>query len=221
MENQKQLFWDAIDKVNEEDLNQDNELTLQKATELSVWLHTEFQCKMEEASSLMDKEAADEKKPFEEKYMAREILQNLRKNEYLSDKYTKIKDAQDVNVDEAGSDVMRCGLGIVLHKLGINFYDSEETKDALVYLMKSFKYMESLPDQLKVRHLNTIQDLYNHIAIIMSDRGGATEKEDVKANDEAIQYLNKARDIYTIVSDQTQDMPQKSIMNNFDLYLLK
>lgn len=48
--------------------------TIQKATELGVWLHTEFQCKMEEADALMAKEAADEKKPFDEKYQARDML---------------------------------------------------------------------------------------------------------------------------------------------------
>lgn len=44
------------------------------ATELSVWLHTEFQCKMEEADTLMNEEAKDETQPFAEKYKAREIL---------------------------------------------------------------------------------------------------------------------------------------------------
>ncbi len=60
---QKKLFWAAIDKVTDDDLRQNekgNVLTLEIATELSVWLHTEFQCKMEEASELMDKKAADE-----------------------------------------------------------------------------------------------------------------------------------------------------------------
>jgi hypothetical protein len=45
MEDQKRLFWEAIDKVNQEDLQKNekgNVLTLEKATELSVWLHTEF-----------------------------------------------------------------------------------------------------------------------------------------------------------------------------------
>lgn len=81
-----------------------------------------------------------------------------------------------------GSDVMRCALGLIMHKLGINFYDTEESKDGLVYLMKSFELMNSLPDALKLRHLNTIQDLYNHIAIILSNRGGATEAEDKLKN---------------------------------------
>ena len=80
MEENHKLFWEAIDKVQEGDLQQGagNILTVQKAAELSVWLHTEFQCKMEEADTLMDMEAADETKPFDEKYKARELLQNLK-----------------------------------------------------------------------------------------------------------------------------------------------
>lgn len=45
---------------------------------------------MEEADELMEKVAADEKKPFEEKYQAREILKNLKMSDYLSEKYTKL-----------------------------------------------------------------------------------------------------------------------------------
>jgi hypothetical protein len=41
---------------------------------------------------------------------------------------------------------MRCALGVVLHKLGVNFYDTEETSDSLVYLRKSLDLMDSLPD---------------------------------------------------------------------------
>ena len=67
--------------------------------------------------------------------------------------------------------------------------------------------MNSLPDALKLRHLNTIQDLYNHIAIIMSDRGGADEKEDAVKNMEALDYLNKAKEIYDIVKENTEDLP--------------
>jgi hypothetical protein len=98
MEQNQKLFWEAIDKVEEDDLKEPNGvLTLQKATELSVWLYTEFQCKMEEADTLFAKVAADEGKPYDEKYQAREILQNLKQSEYLSEHYTKLpqKDAQN------------------------------------------------------------------------------------------------------------------------------
>ena len=94
---------------------------------------------------------------------------------------------------------MRCALGLVIHKLGINFYGSEEAKEGLVFLRKSLELMDSLPDAFKLRHLNTIQDLFNHIAIIISDRGGANDEEDKQKNLEALDNLNKAKEIYDVV----------------------
>jgi hypothetical protein len=94
--------------------------------------------------------------------------------------------------ENQGSDVMRCALGLVMYKLGLNFYDAEEARDGLIFLKKSFELMDSLPNGLKLRHLNTIQDLYNHIAIIISERGGADDDEDKEKNLEALDYLNKA-----------------------------
>ena len=112
----------------------------------------------------MDAEAADETKPFEEKYKAREILKNLKTNEYLSDKYTKLQKDQAENVSDGdsvasvsqGSDIMRCALGLIMHKLGVNYYDAEEASEAIEYLKKSLELMDSLPDTLKLRHLNEV-----------------------------------------------------------------
>lgn len=111
---------------------------------------------------------------------------NLKMSEYLSDKYTKLpkknaEDAENLSENDSilsqseGSDVMRCALGLILYKLGINFYDTEETSDALAYLEKSFELMDSIPDNFKLRHLNVIQDLYNHIAIVLSERDRTDE----------------------------------------------
>jgi len=41
----------------------------------------------------------------------------------------------------------------------------------------------------------------------MSDRGGADEKEDMKIHEEALQYLEKAQEIYDVVVENTKDMP--------------
>ena len=40
--------------------------------------------------------------------------------------------------ENLGSDVMRCALGLIMYKLGVNFYDCEEASDSLVHLKKSF-----------------------------------------------------------------------------------
>lgn len=108
-----------------------------------------------------------------------------------------------------------------MHKLGNNFYDCEESKDALAYLQKSFDLMESLPDALKLRHINTIQDLYNNIAVITSERGGMTDDEDKQKNIDAMDLLFKAEEIYEMIKEKTDGMPVKRVMNNFDKYLLK
>lgn len=90
-------------------------------------------------------------------------------------------------------------MGLVMYKLGVNYYETEEAKDGLACFKKSFELMDTLPNGLKLRHLNTIQDLYNHIAIITSDRGGANDDEDDLKNREALDFLNKAQEIYEIV----------------------
>mmetsp|Transcript_7803 Transcript_7803/g.12094 ORF Transcript_7803/g.12094 Transcript_7803/m.12094 type:complete len:145 (+) Transcript_7803:410-844(+) len=107
---------------------------------------------------------------------------------------------------------MRCALGLVMYKLGVNFYDAEEPQDGLTCLRKSFDLLDSLPDQLKLRHLNTVQDLYISIATILSDRD---------KTDEALSYLEKAQEIYLMVEEHTKDLPQVTVVNNFDLFLLK
>ena len=52
------------------------------------------------------------------------------------------------------------------------------TQNAHQQVTRTFELMDSLPDGLKLRHLTTIQDLYNHIAIVVSERGGANDEED-------------------------------------------
>ena len=104
----------------------------------------------------------------------------------------------DETQEQPGSDVMRCALGLVMHKLGLNFYETEEITESLVYLKKSFELMDSIPDNLKLRHLNAVQDLYNHIGIILSER---------ESSDEALGYLERAKEIYQIVVEHTKDLP--------------
>jgi hypothetical protein len=41
----------------------------------------------------------------------------------------------------------------------------------------------------------------------MSDRGGVDEKEDMKIHEQALQYLEKAQEIYKVVCENTKNMP--------------
>ena len=54
--------------------------------------------------------------------------------------------------------------------------------------------------------------MYNHISIILSDRDHT---------EEALSYLEKAVEIYEMVVEHTKELPQKTVINNFDLFLLK
>jgi tetratricopeptide (TPR) repeat protein len=143
----------------------------------------------------------------------------VRDVEVKAESLTSKESEQDENVDDSmdgkvseGSDVMRCALGLILYKLGLNFYESEEPSQAYAHLEKALQLIDSLPFGLKIRHLNSVQDLYNHIAIILSDRDKSKE---------ALNYLDKAQEIYLFVKEHTTDMPQRRLINNFDLYLLK
>uniref|UniRef100_A0A7S3CST0 KIF-binding protein n=1 Tax=Strombidium rassoulzadegani TaxID=1082188 RepID=A0A7S3CST0_9SPIT len=107
---------------------------------------------------------------------------------------------------------MRCALALILYKLGVNFYECEEASEGLGHLKKALELFNTLPDALKLRHLNSVQDLYNHIAIIQSDRDHSQE---------ALDYLEKSEEVYQIVAGHTQGFPVKSMVNNFDRYLLK
>ena len=54
----------------------------------------------------------------------------------------------------------------------------------------ALKLMDSIPDQFKLRHMNTIQDILNHIALVHSQRDGE------KNMNEALTYLNMCKDLH-------------------------
>ena len=95
------------------------------------------------------------------------MLNKLREHAFLADKFTKLPEpaqSDDENVAEddslktsgEGSAVMRCAPALVMYKLGVNYYETEELSQGLVHLKKSLELMDSLPDQFKLRHLNTV-----------------------------------------------------------------
>jgi hypothetical protein len=51
---------------------------------------------------------------------------------------------------------MRCAHALILYKLGLNFFECEEFSEGIAYLQKSLEVIDSLPDALKLRHLNTV-----------------------------------------------------------------
>jgi len=74
--------------------------------------------------------------------------------------------------------------------LGVNYYDSEEFGDSEKMLFIALNSFDALPDVVKIRYFNTIQETYNHLAITLSNRG----------NDEAgLPFLLKAEELYQLV----------------------
>ena len=76
-----QLFWD---KVNEEVKEEEVEVVVTESVqefnnEVKTWI-IKFDKNMKEAIRLMGLPMSDEKKPFEEKYQARELLENMLKD---------------------------------------------------------------------------------------------------------------------------------------------
>ena len=96
---------------------------------------------------------------------------------------------------------MRCALALIMYKLGVNYYETEELSEGLAHLKKSLELMDSLPDQFKLRHLNTVQDLYNHIGLIYSQRDGDDN------NKNALAYLEQSQKIHAQVTEHTDELP--------------
>ena len=74
------------------------------------WL-LEFEAEFISSVALMIKPAADERKPFDEKYQARDKLITL---------------LESIKPEWAESQMIRCVQALILHRLGTNYYDSEE-----------------------------------------------------------------------------------------------
>ena len=71
----------------------------------------EFEPEFMESIALMLKQAEDETKPFDEKYQARDKLETL---------------LEQIKPEWEKSQIIRCAQGLILHRLGTNFYDTEE-----------------------------------------------------------------------------------------------
>jgi KIF-binding protein len=147
--------------------------------ELNVFLYTVYQKDLEKAEELFKKVPEEEKTPFKHKYEARTILQNL-----LGNKFISIKDLDSPTVLEA------CSNGIVLYKLGLNYSETEEYKDAETTLNKSLRLLNLVPNNIKNRYINIIQDLYNTLGIIHSNWTNYNK---------GLPLLHKAEQIYSIV----------------------
>ena len=93
----------------------------------------------------------------------------------------------------------------------MNFSDCEEYNDAEKYLKESLNIFDKLNEGLKIRFLNVVQDLYNNLGIVHCNRD---------AHDKGIPYLLKAEEVYKLVMNSGVEIPNISLNNDMDLYLL-
>lgn len=73
----------------------------------------------------MCRAASDEKKPFQEKYEAREVLETMAKE--IKEEWL------------AKSDVVKIVKALIYNRLGQNFYDSEEISESERQMQESLK----------------------------------------------------------------------------------
>jgi len=136
----------------------------------------------------MGKPAADETKPFQEKYEAREILNEL---------INEIKESWLTQ-----SAVVKTVKALLYNRLGQNFYDAEEISESESQMQKSLALWLQVPKALQLRFSHSIQDVYNGIGIVLANR---------ENNAEALPYLTKSIDTYeaAIAACKEQDKEVK------------
>ena len=119
------IFWEKVNafEASEEEKNFD-EGASDDWREIKNWLNF-FDTQMKSAIVLMCRKAADEAKPFQEKYDAREILQKLA---------DEIKPAW---LEQ--SDVIKVVKALIYNRLGQNFYDAEEISESERKMQESLK----------------------------------------------------------------------------------
>ena len=173
--------------------------------ELNVFLYTIFQSKLEQAKKLSDKLAEDEKKPFANKYLAREIYYELKKEEYL-----QLPDPKnELGREETQKYLLAfCANGLLDYFLGGNYFDCEEYHNSEEYFLLSLKEMEELPECIKGRYMMYVQDMYNTLGIIYAN----WEKQE-----KGFAYLRKAEELYSIV----ETMEAIKINNDLNSHLIK
>ena len=115
---------------------------------------------------------ADEKKPFEEKYQARDLLEKLLKD--LEDKQDWLEQSQ----------LIRCAKALIFNKLGQNFYDAEEISESERKNQESLKLWLTVSKGMQLRFTAPMIDMYNGIGIVLANR---------QDNKESIPYLEKAQ----------------------------
>lgn len=181
--------------------------------ELNTYLYSKYQSLLEEAETV-SKTPADETRPFDYKYKAREMLEEILKadlSKFENTKSIKTKIEAQIhaqseenksnNVKESDqnsesikydSDLVHLTVakGQIYYLLGINYFESEEYSESEKHLQIGLKYINTLPKTVKILHVNMIQDIYNNLGIIHCNRDN---------HKKGLPYFVQAEKIYELI----------------------
>jgi tetratricopeptide (TPR) repeat protein len=114
---------------------------------------------------------AQESRPYEHKYAAREMLQNLMAHERI-----KLSDEPS-----------RAAEALIEYILGVNHFETEEITESEKHYSRCLELLLSLPGNYRAKYVNTFQDVLNALGILRCNRG---------ENDAGMDYFNKASTLY-------------------------
>lgn len=144
------------------------------------FFYSSFQETLEQVDELMGR-SADQTKPYEHKYTARELLQNLLNHERIQ--------TQD--------EPARAAQALIEYILGVNHFETEEITESERHYSKCLNSLLSLPLNYQAKYLNTFQDVLNALGILQCNRG---------ENQKGLEYFFKSQALYEAIKTiQTQD----------------
>lgn len=137
------------------------------------FFYSVFQETLEKVDLLMGK-PAEESRPYEHKYTARELLQSLLIHERIQQK----------------DDLSRSAEALIEYILGVNHFETEEITESEKHYTKCLELLLSLPLPIRAKYVNTFQDVLNALGILRCNRG---------ENDAGMAYFEKASGLYEAI----------------------
>eukprot|EP00826_Nyctotherus_ovalis_P046560 TRINITY_DN5275_c0_g7_i1.p1 TRINITY_DN5275_c0_g7~~TRINITY_DN5275_c0_g7_i1.p1 ORF type:complete len:567 (-),score=125.81 TRINITY_DN5275_c0_g7_i1:40-1740(-) len=157
--------------------------TITQNYELNIFLYTTFQEILEQSEALLSKPPPNKYKPFEYKHAAREKLKQFLKNPYL---------LLSPDAKTPSNALQLCANALLRYQLGVNYSETGEWKQAEEEFNAALQLFNQLPQDIKLRHINTLQDMFNRFGVIWCNRGESKR---------AIVYFAKAKEMYNAVKD--------------------
>jgi len=150
-------------------------LTSAQITDEDYFLSTYFQTKIEE-SEYYSNLPSDDSRPYDNKYKARKILEAL-----LIAK----------NIEDLSPDNRTIAKGIIEYLLALNFFDTEENSLADKHFLISLELFTQLKKDKIAHFFNYIQDLYNSLGILYTNREDIQNGLGIFAKAEALYIFMK------------------------------